>query len=130
MLFAEDVIRGCRFKEVNIFRWERILLNLPGSSGYDPSHPWVYKVRATGDPAAEFALYCDDNRAVGNDRKEAKQAVRRVASICNYLGVQDAARKRREASQTPGAWAGSVISTDGKGVYVTVSQEKWDKPKS
>jgi hypothetical protein len=67
---------------------------------------------------------------VGNDRAEAKQAVRRVASICNYLGVQDAARKRRETSQTPGAWAGSVISTDGRGVYVTVSQEKWDKAKA
>ena len=31
------------------------------------------------------------------------------------------------ASQTPGAWAGTVISTDGEGVFVTVSQEKWEK---
>jgi hypothetical protein len=130
MLFAEDVIRGCRFQEKNIFRWKRVVRNLPGLADYDPSLPWIYKERATGDPAAEFALYCDDNRAAGNDRLEAKLAARRVASVCNHLGVQDAARKRREASQTPGAWAGSVISTDGKGVFVTVSQEKWDKART
>ena len=33
------------------------------------------------------------------------------------------------ALQTPGAWAGTVISTDGDGVFVTVLQEKWDKAK-
>ena len=47
--------------------------------------------------------------------------------MCSYLGIQDASRKCRMASQTPGAWAGAVISTDGEGVFVTVSQEKWDK---
>ena len=28
-----------------------------------------------------------------------------------------------------GPWAGSVVETDGQGVYVTVSQERWDKSK-
>ena len=105
-------------------------MNLPGSSQYDTSLPWVYKVRADGKPAADFALYVDDNRGVGNDKKEARRVGRRFASKCSYLGIQDASRKRRMASQTPGAWAGSVISTDGDGVYLTVSQEKWDKAKS
>ena len=31
------------------------------------------------------------------------------------------------SSQTPGAWAGTVIATDGESVFLTVSQEKWDK---
>jgi hypothetical protein len=127
MLFAEEVIRGLKEDPTNIFRWARVELNLPGSAGYDPAKPWVFKEREDGDPAADFALYVDDNRAVGNSREEARQAGRRVASVCSYLGVQDAARKRRMASQTPGAWAGTVISTDGEGVYVTVSQEKWEK---
>jgi hypothetical protein len=26
-----------------------------------------------------------------------------------------------------GAWAGAIVSTNKNGVYVTVSQEKWDK---
>jgi hypothetical protein len=129
MLFAEDVIRGMRDDPTNIFRWARLELNLPGSAGYDPAMPWVYKAREDGEPAADFSLYVDDNRSVGNSRLEAKLATRRVASIGSYLGVQDASRKRRMASQTPGAWAGTVISTDGIGVYVTVSQEKWDKSK-
>jgi hypothetical protein len=49
------------------------------------------------------------------------------ASVCSYLGIQDASRKRRQASKTPGAWAGTVILTDADSVYLTVSQEKWEK---
>jgi hypothetical protein len=30
---------------------------------------------------------------------------------------------------TPGAWAGAVVRTDGDGVHVLVSQEKWDRIK-
>jgi hypothetical protein len=129
MLFAEDVIRGVRDDPRNMFRWERVELNLPGSAAYDPAKPWVFKARKDGDPAADFSLYVDDNRSVGNSRLEAKLATRRVASIGSYLGVQDASQKRRMASQTPGAWAGTVMSADGEGVFVTVSQEKWDKAK-
>jgi hypothetical protein len=49
--------------------------------------------------------------------------------MCSYLGVQDAARKRRKTSQTLGSWAGAVMSTDGTGVSVSVSKEKWKKAK-
>ena len=38
-------------------------------------------------------------------------------------------RKRRFASRKAGAWAGLIVETDDLGVYVTVSQEKWDKTK-
>ena len=41
--------------------------------------------------------------------------------------MQDAPCKRRAPSKTPGAWAGSIVSTDSKGMYVSVSQEQWDK---
>jgi hypothetical protein len=127
MLFAEDVIRGDPEAEGNVFRWDSVRLNLPGSETYDPSLPWVYKVRKDGSPAADFFFYVDDNRTTGNSEEEAWLAARRVASVCSYLGIQDAARKRRKASKNPGAWAGAVVSTDDDGVYVSVSQEKWDK---
>jgi hypothetical protein len=130
MLFAEDIIRGLRTDPENIFRWARMEMNLPGALGYDPTKPWVFKCREDGNPAADFVLYVDDNRSVGNTRAEARLAARRVASVCSYLGVQDASRKRRSASKTPGAWAGTVILTDDLGVYVTVSQEKWEKSRS
>ena len=43
--------------------------------------------------------------------------------------MQDALRKRCPPSKTPGTWAGSVVLTDKSGVYVSVSQERWDKTK-
>jgi hypothetical protein len=129
MLFAEDAMRGDPDDPKNVFRWNSVRMNLPGSDTYDPSKPWVYKVREDGTPAADFFFYIDDNRTTGNTEQEAWMGARRVASVCSFLGIQDAARKRRKASQTPGAWAGAVVSTDGDGVYVSVSQEKWDKAK-
>jgi hypothetical protein len=45
------------------------------------------------------------------------------------LGIQDAPRKIRDSSKAPGAWAGAVVQTDGVGVHVLVSQEKWDRTK-
>jgi hypothetical protein len=37
--------------------------------------------------------------------------------------------KSGDGERKAGVWAGSVVETDGQGVYVTVSQEKWDKSK-
>jgi hypothetical protein len=127
MLMAEDVIRGNPKDKRNIFRWNQVKMNLPGDTNYDPSLPWVYKVRKDGTPAADFFFYVDDNRTTGNSQLEAWKAARRVASVCSHLGIQDASRKRRKASKAPGAWAGAIVSTDKEGVYVTVSQEKWEK---
>jgi hypothetical protein len=82
-------------------------------------------------PVADFFFYVNDNCTTGNSKREAWLAARRVASICGYLGIQDVARKRRKASQMPGAWwAGAVASTDADGVYMRVSQGKWDKTKA
>jgi hypothetical protein len=50
--------------------------------------------------------------------------------MLNHLGIQDAPRKRRDSSRAPGAWAGAVIRTDGDGVHLLVSQEKWDRAKA
>jgi PHD/YefM family antitoxin component YafN of YafNO toxin-antitoxin module len=54
-----------------------------------------------------------------------------VATLCGYLGIQDAPRKHRAPSKIPVTWAGSnvIITADGVAVAVTVSQEKWDKMK-
>jgi hypothetical protein len=130
MLIAEDVIRGDPGSDKNVFKWNQVILNLPGDENYDPGLPWVYKVKEDGTPAADFCFYVDDNRTAGNTQSEAWLAARRVASVCSHLGIQDASRKRRKASQSPGAWAGAMVSTDDAGVFVTVSQEKWEKAQS
>ena len=45
----------------------------------------------------------------------------------SYLGLQSAARKRREVGQDVGAWAGSIVDTTEGKVRVRTDQEKWDK---
>jgi hypothetical protein len=45
MGFAEEVIQGNRKDSENIFHWDRVQMNLPGLGEYDPSLPWVLKVR-------------------------------------------------------------------------------------
>ena len=49
----------------------------------------------------------------------------------SYLGLQDALQKLRSPHGThcQGAWAGSNVYIDNKGVMVLVSQEKWDRLK-
>jgi hypothetical protein len=130
MLVVKEVILGDRLDPENVFRWDKIRMNLPGSETYDPRLPWVSKVRLEdGKIAADLFIYVDDVRLTGSSSKECREAGRRAASVANSLGIQDAARKRRFGSQRPGAWAGSVVETSQEGVFVTVSQEKWDKCK-
>jgi hypothetical protein len=128
--WAEDIIRGDPLDESNPLHWSRIRLNLPGKDTYDPTLPWLSKV-VTHDNhdhiAGDFASYIDDIRTSGVGEEECWQVSRRVASYCGFLGVQDAPRKRRSPSQTPGSWAGSNVVVQSNGVSVTVSKEKWKK---
>ena len=45
------------------------------------------------------------------------------------LGVQDATRKRKPPTRSPGAWAGAVCATTDDTVTKTVTVEKWHKAK-
>jgi len=131
VLFAEEIIKGDPSRADNIFRWSRVRLNLPGSPDYQPHLPWVSKVRdEDGKIANDFLTYVDDTRSCGNSWWEARLASRTVASKLNWLGIQDAARKRRDPCQDPGPWAGSVIhvSTEGT-ISVSVTQDCWNKTK-
>jgi hypothetical protein len=108
MLMAEEVIRGDNRETANIFRWSHVKLNLPGDLDYQPWRPWVMKLQGDWDKiACDFISYVDDVRAAGNDCI-ARCASQRVASVLNWLGVQDVTRKRRDPSQTPGPWAVSI----------------------
>jgi hypothetical protein len=130
ILVAKEVILGDRTDPENVFRWDDVRMNLPGSSDHDPSLPWVSKIRIDdGKIAADLFICVDDVRLTGNSAKKCDAASRRAGSVVNDLGVQDAPRKKRFGEQEAGAWAGSVAETDGEGVCVTVSQEKWDKSK-
>jgi hypothetical protein len=93
---------------------------------------WVAKVREDGRVAADFFIYMDDFRQTGPGAEECWRASWKAASICNYLGMHDAPRKRREVPRALGPWAGSstVYTDDGEaGVRILVSRKKMTKSK-
>ena len=130
MMVAEEVMLGDRQDSANPFRWDVVRMNLPGMKDYDPSLPWVSKVRLSdGAIAADIFIYVDDLRITGLSKEEAWRACHRISSILCWLGLQDATRKRRDSSRTAGAWAGSVVHTTENEVFVLVTKEKWVKAK-
>ena len=126
MLWAHEQIMGDPAAESNVFRWDRIVMNLPGSENYDPSRAWVCKVRVDGTLASDVHIYVDDIRITGSSEADCWKASQHVSTMLAYLGLQDAARKRRPPSLEAGAWAGSVVHTNGQVVTMT-TQEKWNK---
>jgi len=138
MLMAKQLSYGKRTDPNNPFAWERVVLNLPGSETYDPSLPWVMKIRSDGHLACEVYVYVDDGRITGWCKMECWRAARRFSSVISSLGIQDAYRKRTEALREQGTWIGGVtlttppaILTEEEGrsfqVSVTVTQMKWVK---
>jgi hypothetical protein len=60
--FMKEVTLGDRKDPANVFRWEKVRLNLPTTQGYDPMIPWVSKRSKEGVLAADLFTYMDDMR--------------------------------------------------------------------
>ena len=122
---AEEFIRGNPLDPDNPLRWDEIRLNLIGNQEYNPTFPSVYKWDRTKNRiAGDVVAYVDDLRAVGFSLEHAWQISRRVCSYLQYLGIQDAARKRR---LDEGPWAGGIYATQNLQITKTVTIEKWEK---
>ena len=119
---------GERWDRSNLFHWERVILNLPGTKGYQTGLPWVMKVRFDSHLAYKVYIYVDDGRVAGHCRELCWAAGRRFALVCSKQGVHDASRKQTFPADGPGPWAGGrVCHTSGGGIIGTVSQEMWEK---
>ena len=130
-LIIEEVIRGDRRDKANAFQWDHVRLNLPGTTGYDPSEGWITKRRADKSLASDFVVFVDDERVVGSGVDRVAEAGHALSTRESYLGLQDALRKLRPATNAPGAWAGVVVHNDPVlGIVVLTSQDKWDKAKA
>jgi hypothetical protein len=92
MGYAEEVMRGNRLDGSNVFRWDRVWLNLPGSEIYRPDLSWVSKVRDSDGrvAAAVFLSFVDDLRHKGPTKRDAWKAAQKAGSTLSYLGLQDA----------------------------------------
>ena len=126
---SDRLILGDRTEKGNPFEWERVVENLPGTPSYDGRFPWIYKVRKDGRLAGDTRRFMDDLRNSAPTRRLAWEASTRIGKVTSWLGQQDAPRKRRPPSQTPGAWAATVVSTINNEVMKFVTQEAWNKAK-
>jgi hypothetical protein len=106
-------------------------MNLPGSVLYDPRVQGVSKLRKEdGRVAADLVIYIDDFRPTAPNEQECWQAARKAGSTLNFMGLQEALRKYRPGSMTPGPWAGYMAyNNDGEVVRVLIANTKWDKGK-
>ena len=131
ILIAFEMVRGDFRDESHPYHYSKIELNLPGSENYDPSKPWVCKIRNDGQLANDTVVYVDDLRSMGGSEEECWRVVHTTGCMLSYLGLQVAFRKTRPPSQTQaGAWAGTVFGSGEEGVSMSVTQEKWDKGKA
>lgn len=124
---AEEILRGNPNDPANILKWDCIILNMLGDSTYNPALPNVYKwCSKRKQMAPDMTAFVDDLRALGLSYEQAWKVARQIASRLQYLGIQDAPRKRRLDN---GPWAGGVYGTDNGQITKTVTNEKWNKGK-
>ena len=102
---AEEFVRGNHLDTSNPLYWDEVILNLIGNIEFNPALPNAYKwdsvlKRIAGDLIA----YVDDLRAIGFSLEHAWRIARWVASKLEFLGIQDAVRKRRIEQRTMGWW--------------------------
>lgn len=87
---AEEFIWGDPKKHKKVFRWDVVELNLPGSSSFVPSKPWVSKLKMPERMiACDLFIYVDDVHTTGDSYPDCHRVSWVVASLLNYLGLQD-----------------------------------------
>ena len=130
--WGEELIIGNYNCHTNPFFFDQVIQNLPGSKEYDPSLPWVFKWNSIDKVMPAFMeTYIDDVKAGGSSEANCRRATHQIGSRLNYLGEQDAARKRSQASKVPRVWTGAkCLSREGVGLFVLAPQPKWDKAKA
>ena len=129
--WGDEIVRGDPSDQDNYMKWSEVKLNIPGMENYDPCMPWVYKFnRDTGRLASDASAFVDDIRPTGPNEDACERTVHQIASRINYLGQQDAPRKRRAISQLGGMWNEAITGSNGKDVFVGTSMEKWTKAKN
>jgi len=129
-LYAKQVAMGKPDDDANPFAWSALELNLPGDEDYNPGRPWISKRRRDGHIATDLNIYVDDVRNTAPTQELGWQASSKMAKTASFLGLQDAARKKRAPSQDPGPWTGGVAeSLPGEAVIKTCTLERWLKTK-
>jgi hypothetical protein len=102
--FMKEVTMGDHTDPSNMFRWERMRLNVPTTVSYDPTLPWVSKQRVDGTLSMDVFTCMDGMWPLAPSNRGCWQATSLISSMCNHIGTQHAARKKIGPSRTPGPW--------------------------
>ena len=129
IMLAKNIVILNRKDVKDPFHWDKIEENLPFSESYKASLPKLRKVLLDGRHDLEIVIYVDNVKIVACSEDMAWLISSKVVKRLCWLGLQDAARKRRRPSQNPGAWAGKFVSSNGDIIAKSVMQERWDKTK-
>ena len=71
------------------------MLNLPGTSGYDPTRAWLTKQQADNSMASDLVCFLDNKRIIGEGQERVEEAGHALSTRESYLGIQDALQKLR-----------------------------------
>ena len=81
-----EFVIGDNKEEGNPFRWDSVILNLPGDPKYNPNLPRVYKWNdALKAIACDVKVFCDDFRIIGPTLIDTIRATHRLESRMGYL---------------------------------------------
>ena len=124
LLWVSEVVRVDSRDPDNPFRWDNIRLNLPGDPSYSPKIPWMSKLwGGVQELGADFTTYVDYSIVSAGPEKEPWREAQRVGSIWQYLGLQDAPRKRKMYRKGGGPWRGTKVHI----IYGSISYANRDK---
>ena len=62
-------------------------MNLPGLEMYNPSRPWVSKVREDGKIESDVFWYIDDGRSTAPTEGECWKVAGNISSTLSFLGL-------------------------------------------
>ncbi|KAL7562726.1 hypothetical protein ACA910_013228 [Epithemia clementina (nom. ined.)] len=97
----KPLIFGDRKDPSNVFHWDHVTLNLPGTLEYCPGVMWISKHCKTGVFPADKHDYVDDLRGTASSEEDAWQVGSKIAKTASFYGVQDAAHKHHEQLNGP-----------------------------
>jgi hypothetical protein len=109
LAWLEEVIAGGDPKDpANVFRYDKVEMDLMGLKDYDPSMPWIHKRHLSDGKIAVNPLFVCGRfvRPTGPiTEEECWQAIGRFTFMCNPFGIQDTPKKCHPPSLNPGPMA-------------------------
>ena len=91
------------------FQWSRVSLNIPASLDYNPIKPREQFLRHDGRIVVGCIAFSDDEPIYAPDNGISQRGIRQMCPSLQWLGSQEAARKRRSGGMHPGAWSGACL---------------------